>query len=599
MRWLLPRSTIVNRPASLLALIALALASPSLARAQDPVEKLRQALLLGSDKGESPELINERAELLKASVKEITTIGQLRRAYLLKEWALHPRLDAEAPAKPGDVDQFRIQIGKSFTEAVRRAAVDADPMRRLAVAFVIAELAEGDQSTERKGRGKFARTFAEEVRKLATDADSNVRRAGLYALGKITPKPADAVPTLRHALAKDELAPRRIAAHALIDLVKHASYLRVSDEEKEKRKNGGANEELHTIEQVIAAAAIGVVDADELVRGYSLQASFEAVKALNDYLDSTVAYPIGQVLDTDLKATFDTIQKTTPQALQALQDPHINVRLTALLGLDQVGVARAKIAQRLRDLNPGKRPPTGVLFEGVKTADPFRNLVKSEWRTIVQLLHEPDARLRRGAIDLIEQLSDELPAVEPELARALRDDDRMVRWTAARTLRNIPAKDVSRPAVAALARLVMDEDPDVSVAAAITLQGIGKPAADAIDALPEEERAASLDALSLAVTNGGRTAAPNRDVETRLLAMRVLVSLGGNPARHSIPRLIEALTDPDARVRRAAAETLGQFGPGARDALPALRAALRDEHSEVRLMASEAILSIDPPKKGL
>ena len=89
------------------------------------------------------------------------------------------------------------------------------------------------------------------------------------------------------------------------------------------------------------------------------------------------------------------------------------------------------------------------------------------------------------------------------------------------------------------------------------------------------------------------------DAENRVAAMKALVSIGGNLSQRAIPKIAGALADPDVRIRRAAAETLGGYGPAAKEAVPALRQALRDDDSEVRLNASEAILSIATPKKGL
>ncbi len=577
-----------------LGVCTVALLAPSTTRAQDPVEELRQALRLGSTESLlPPALVKKRKELVEASRNKLQTIAHYRRAYVLEEWYKAP--PPETPVKGDDIEKDRREIGTLLTHVIQKNAADADPARRLAIAFVIAELADSDHPDVRKG--KFARGFTAVARTLATDQDVNVRRAGLHAIGKIMPKPGDVIQTLKDTLAKDELAPRRLAAYALTDLVKNAKHLRIEDDKKREH-----NEELDTIEQVIAAAAGALSDSDEHVRGYCLQSIHEAAKALNDCLDT----PIPQVvLDKNLKATFDALKKSNGPVLQTLQDPTIKIRLAALQALDQVGVARAKllqttdVSQRLRDLPAEKRRFTSQLFDGIATADPFHNIVKGEWRILAALLDDGNVRVRRGAIDLLEQLGDELtPAAEQDIARALLDKDWLVRWSAARTIRHIPAKDVSSKAVAALARVLKDHDPDLSATATVTMQGLGSHVANAVAALDKRERDETLDALAFAVTNGGKVES-RRDADNRLAAMRMLVSIGGAPAQHAIPKLIDALTDPDVRIRRAAAETLGQFGPAAKDALPALRAALNDENNDVRLFAGEAILSIETRKKDL
>jgi HEAT repeat protein len=58
--------------------------------------------------------------------------------------------------------------------------------------------------------------------------------------------------------------------------------------------------------------------------------------------------------------------------------------------------------------------------------------------------------------------------------------------------------------------------------------------------------------------------------------------------------LTEALKDPDATVRREAAEAIGRLGPAAIPAIPAVVAALTDPDSKVRVHAAVALKDIDP-----
>ena len=129
----------------------------------------------------------------------------------------------------------------------------------------------------------------------------------------------------------------------------------------------------------------------------------------------------------------------------------------------------------------------------------------------------------------------------------------------------------------------MDADSDVSKAAAVTLEKLGKYAQDAV---PE---------LGHMIANSDPA---NRawDPDNRLAAMKALLAIGPERSAAAIPKLIAALADQDPRIRRQAAETLGVFGPTA-SALPTLWQALRDDDSEVRLHASEAIMNIKSGKK--
>ncbi len=138
------------------------------------------------------------------------------------------------------------------------------------------------------------------------------------------------------------------------------------------------------------------------------------------------------------------------------------------------------------------------------------------------------------------------------------------------------------PAVPALAKMLFDPDFTDRLAAAATLETLG---AYAEAAVPD---------LGRAVHYG--------DVENRVAALYIIQSIGPERSKSLIPSVTDALKQDDARVRRAAAETLGKYGPLARDpaTVAALRRAMGDSDQEVRINASEALLEVlgnDPPRK--
>lgn len=61
----------------------------------------------------------------------------------------------------------------------------------------------------------------------------------------------------------------------------------------------------------------------------------------------------------------------------------------------------------------------------------------------------------------------------------------------------------------------------------------------------------------------------------------------------SVPVLIDALGDQDARVREQTAETLAEIGPDARDAVPALIEVLQEDVLDVRMAAADALEAIE------
>jgi HEAT repeat protein len=68
---------------------------------------------------------------------------------------------------------------------------------------------------------------------------------------------------------------------------------------------------------------------------------------------------------------------------------------------------------------------------------------------------------------------------------------------------------------------------------------------------------------------------------------------GGKPVEH----WVQALNDPDARVRKDAASKLGNAGPVNSDVLPALVAALKDPDAKVRCEVIFALVKFGPDAK--
>ena len=123
------------------------------------------------------------------------------------------------------------------------------------------------------------------------------------------------------------------------------------------------------------------------------------------------------------------------------------------------------------------------------------------------------------------------------------------------------------------------------------------------------EKGVAKDIIFEAIEAALATATKKRysgDVEIRVAVVEALKDIGLASAP-AIPELIKALGHPDGRVRRAAAELLGQFGTAdpkdkaaaaalqaARTAEPQLRRLLDDADPEVRRAASDALLRLLP-----
>jgi HEAT repeat protein len=71
----------------------------------------------------------------------------------------------------------------------------------------------------------------------------------------------------------------------------------------------------------------------------------------------------------------------------------------------------------------------------------------------------------------------------------------------------------------------------------------------------------------------------------------------GPEAETAIPALLKSLQDPQAAVRKAAADALGNLGVAAKEAVPALATLLSDKESAVRGPAARALGRIGPEAK--
>ncbi len=172
---------------------------------------------------------------------------------------------------------------------------------------------------------------------------------------------------------------------------------------------------------------------------------------------------------------------------------------------------------------------------------------------LVELLRHEQVSFRRNAADSLIDLPPDTDRIQPELRRALTDEDALVAGDAARALGALGPK--ASPSVRALVTTLSHEDPYVRVYAAEALASVGPRAGVATRDLA--------GALSDPVPG------------VRWAAGEALASIGP-AALAAVPQLIEALQDEFLYVRICAAGALGSHGPKAHTAREALRLAAND-----------------------
>jgi HEAT repeat protein len=193
------------------------------------------------------------------------------------------------------------------------------------------------------------------------------------------------------------------------------------------------------------------------------------------------------------------------------------------------------------------------------------------------------------------------------LVRKLKDPDKQVRWSAAKTLEE--AGPAAKKAVPALIEALRDES--VHDAAINALASIGPAAlpdllrsSEGDDLLPTSGAIRAIGEMG----PGAKSAVPslvkalsNRDRRIRVAAVS---ALGGVRDPATVPLLTRILkNDKDLKVRIFAADALAQFGPAAAEAVPTLIGAFKEalalDDDTGALTRSELIFNLVIHTRGL
>lgn len=280
---------------------------------------------------------------------------------------------------------------------------------------------------------------------------------------------------------------------------------------------------------------------------------------------------------------------------------------------------------------------------------------------LVSELKDKEAKVRAEAVRRLTGLGEAAKPAAPALVEALGDSDAKVRYRAVIALGNLWSGGGSGPeiekAVPALVRLLKDKDEYTRRRAMYALRMIGPAARAALPALNkimrdrddplwvyaynavrDIERPATDDVSALAGLLKDKDAKVRIQAAERLYStsMKTLLLTGSYRADAAIPALIEALKDPEIRVRYhalttlgnlmfeaqppdlgaaiptliellkdadssdtrwQAANVLGKIGPRSRDAVPLLTQALSDKDHYVRSSAANALGEIGPESR--
>lgn len=540
----------MQRLSHLLAVALLTLTQA--AWANEAVPALRDALRAPASD------LSQRTQQLRATAARLSGLAELRQAVALPDWR-----DADVDPGVAAVDrQARLLVVQQFQQAVRAALAAPATATQLTICDMLADL--GVTVRGVGTRHGLARDFGLDLAALTVRGDMKVRLAATRALARIDAEPSVAAPAFAALLRDEHMELREAGAAGLVQMIRTATDLACVSHTAQGVQLTRA-ELVDVGRTVVPAAVTGLQDALPTVRRSCLEAVGRSAAALHRLILDPPAELQHGVLDqqssrerAELLPLVDALRAQGPLLARALNDGDNEVRALALRTVEVLAEVRGRWQRRL----------------GEAGDDPLLELLREALPGVLAELGG-GGRPMRTAFNILESLGPEAAGAVPFLTQVLRSRDKFARWSAARTLGRIgPA---AAPAVPALTPLLDDPDPDLALAAATTLQQLGPLAQAAVPDLAE-------------------TVQTSRAAELRQAALRAIEAIGPPAATGALPTLARALRDPDARVRVAAAETLGRFGPEADVAVEALRQARNDRSPEVQTAAAAALLQIMQPR---
>ncbi len=238
-----------------------------------------------------------------------------------------------------------------------------------------------------------------------------------------------------------------------------------------------------------------------------------------------------------------------------------------------------------------------IRFNAVRISQ-MENNTKNAVSTLIAALQDP--QLRYNAVVALGNIGTAAEIAIPALINALEDEDIKTRISVIESLCKIASPNLTIPA---LINALQDKSEQVRARAAFALGCFREKSQLAVESLiltlqdnDEWVRTNTAEAL------GRIPQQTNHAIEALVAALqdnypgvriKAALALGyiGNE-RQTISALIDSFPDPDARVRAAIADSLGNFTEKGQVAVPILIAALEDSDISVRINAAKALTKI-------
>jgi HEAT repeat protein len=455
------------------------------------------------------------------------------------------------------------------------ALEDIGPVAETAVPSLIPLLKDKDELVRERAIWALRRINADAAKTVPslveclTDKNFNIRVAATSALGAVRPMTPAALDALIGALRDDEGDVQNAAAEALGKLGDNAipAIPALTHLLKSRAAYRYSHPVLHRPVAATAARALGKLG----------PRAKDAMPALLDLVGNTKGtferYGAGDQVENDEARGQAAIAaaKIAPQS-----DDLISVLDRALQEDDEI---RREVAAAIALIGPRANCllPTLIRFMEPIPRYPFELHCAC---AIVVI--DPD---NKRALDA---MLDHLPP-----SPGLYDDDG---WSLLRAAL-VRAGARSRPAIPVLIKVLADPSMDQEEAAR-TLALFGSQAESAVPTLlgllasrwenPRQDAITALQQIASEKSPALLEARKNPDANVRAGVVEVLGHFPG-----ALPRIIDTLNDPSARVRRAALVSLANLGDAAKPAIPQIRDLLRADSRTIREAAAFALHKVE------
>jgi HEAT repeat protein len=252
--------------------------------------------------------------------------------------------------------------------------------------------------------------------------------------------------------------------------------------------------------------------------------------------------------------------------IKALDSPSKAERLTAMRELGNLGTAgKAAVPILLERLRLTEKEHAD---QGDMAGRALAQIGHPALPGLVEALDDPSLLVRARALRALGAMGPDASPALQRICEFLTDKQPALRALAVAALAEMGPQ--GRPAVPQLVRALRDPDPLIRLLAGTALRQIG------IETLGEIRSAAKDDAVAV-----------------RLSAVQSLVRY--RQSQEAADVLLEALGDPDFRVRAAAAASLAQVGPSGKIAVPKLLECLQENDMELQTWAFTALMLLGSP----